>query len=250
MAKWLVMPSLNYTGDFDINTDYEESIGDPKTYYIEILTSVLHSKKAAEKAFIFDYNIQGTTEYGFQATLSNDQANSLSGNPHVHSVVGANTLLPVDIKNYVIYTKKPNKDPVAYYTEILKSSVGSEERVKETWTHNLTGTFTAVLPSSPSFFFCGRESGGVVDGGEYYANALGGCDRRCGFPHRIRLGKLEYELRVVAVRAPGICSQKAGWEIVVLSIHFSYPLSSSLLFLITHKKSIPETSIPIAISWS
>nr|GMC87631.1 hypothetical protein AT4G34139 [Ipomoea batatas] len=33
-------------------------------------------------------------------------------------------------------------------------------------------------------------------------------------------------------------------------IHFSDPLSSSLLFLITHTKSIPEASIPIAISWS
>lgn len=45
-------------------------------------------------------------------------------NPHVHSVVGLDTDLPVNIKRYVIYTEKPDNDPLAYYTEILKSSLG------------------------------------------------------------------------------------------------------------------------------
>lgn len=42
MAKWLVVPSLTYTMDYNIYTDYKESYGNDTIYSINILTSVLH----------------------------------------------------------------------------------------------------------------------------------------------------------------------------------------------------------------
>lgn len=47
-----------------------------------------------------------------------------AANTHVLSIKGAITGLPINFKHYAIYTKNPNKDPEAYYTEILNSTLG------------------------------------------------------------------------------------------------------------------------------